>query len=548
MALRVRRLWAIACLTAFMAVTVSAPAQIRRIEGGNVLDANPAIGSGGTSPYAPPPPINRAQLLMTGNVSSGAAFRGFSPIRDPSQFTINLPSAGLSGFRADSVSVADVMSGATNYRPRPYFDPYSTYTNVGGIGRGLNLPGSSVPRSTHTIPREEYGPQLRPSAAYQALGGRQPYDAGLAVQPSVQRSAAGLLAAGGATGVNDRLLASPLFAGTYDVPLPELRRWAEYRPGHTRRDSAGAVVPDRAPLEVIERSSQTGAIVSPLERLLGTQPPAMPRPDYRISAELAPGGTGAPIQAEPALARAVTPSTGAEPQAQPIVAAQPEWLGQDRFRDMAAAWHAARRRFLGEQTAYDSISEASREDAGSLEQNPTWVRAYVSAPITTFVGSSATTVNEYLAKAEAALREGRYYRGASYYDMAATVDPDSPLPLLGRAQALIAAGEYMTAANLLSRAVEKFPGIAYFRIDLKAFIPDPVVLERRRADLERLLQQNDDYRLRFVLGYLEYSSGLPIPGLENLVKAAARAPAGSPIAAFPDLLKQRMSLPLEPKQ
>ena len=50
------------------------------------------------------------------------------------------------------------------------------------------------------------------------------------------------------------------------------------------------------------------------------------------------------------------------------------------------------------------------------------------------------------------------------------------------------------------------------------------MLDRRRADLERRLETKDDYRLRFLLGYAEYSTGLQKLGLADMSKAAAAAP------------------------
>ena len=82
-----------------------------------------------------------------------------------------------------------------------------------------------------------------------------------------------------------------------------------------------------------------------------------------------------------------------------------------------------------------------------------------------------------------------------------------------------------------------FPEIAYFKLDLNAFVTDPQVLDVRRADLETRLAEREDYRFRFLLGFIEYYSGLEEFGLENLKRAAADAPPGSAIAQFPTSLR-----------
>jgi hypothetical protein len=145
-------------------------------------------------------------------------------------------------------------------------------------------------------------------------------------------------------------------------------------------------------------------------------------------------------------------------------------------------------------------------------------------PVRTFVGTEQSALNRYLSQAERSMREGQYYRAADEYEIALAIAPDNPLPSLGRSLALLAAGEYMSSASSLFRAISSYEGLAEFPVDLPAFIPDVRMLDRRRADLERRLEGKDDFRLRFLLGYAEYCSGLQKLGFENMQRAAAAAP------------------------
>ncbi|HOW18783.1 MAG TPA: hypothetical protein PLC79_07070 [Phycisphaerae bacterium] len=508
--------------------------QTRQIQGGNALDANPMVGSGGINFAAPPPPINRANAMMTGNVGRGAAFRGFSPIRDSSQFFINLPSAGLSSFNAQSMSVGALQQGVSNYQPYLYFDPSRTVTDAGGLERRLNVPGTAAPRSPFEYPRERlFAPVPRNPVTYELMSGQQPTGTGLAVEPGIQRVLPAGTSLGGTMRFNERLLASPLFGRTYDVPVSQLREWSDSVaavPGAGRIALARGAQP---PLE----AGQPGAIQSPLDRVLGRGPVQVAEsPDYSVEARMRAAQVPLPAGQETSLSAAQQPMAAAPSAAQP--GAAPEWAGRDRFRDMAAVTQAVREQLLGLGPEATPAVAGGRAPAVAAA----WAREYLTRPLTSFAGTSPTAVNEYLRRAEADMRGANYYRAADLYAMAARIDPDSPLPALGQSQALVAAGEYLSAANLLSRAIDTFPGIAYFRIDLTSFIPNPQLLEARRADLERILKQNEDYRLRFLLGYLEYYSGYVLPGLEDLAKAAAKAPPGSPPARFLEMLKQGRSV------
>jgi hypothetical protein len=144
--------------------------------------------------------------------------------------------------------------------------------------------------------------------------------------------------------------------------------------------------------------------------------------------------------------------------------------------------------------------------------------------VTTFVTGDDTQVDRYLVKAEGLLKSGEYYRAADQYNLARALDSRNPLPLLGRAMALLAAGDYMSSSASLFHAIREFETTALYQVDLTAFVPDLAVLDRRRADLEERLSEREIFRLRFLLGFAEYSSNLKALGLENMEKAAAQAP------------------------
>lgn len=158
-------------------------------------------------------------------------------------------------------------------------------------------------------------------------------------------------------------------------------------------------------------------------------------------------------------------------------------------------------------------------------------------PLTTFTSDSLNPAEQFTTSAEQNLRDGKYYRALAHYEVAMTADRSNPLIQLGQGIAYIGAGEYNSAVRRIERAIDMFPEIAYFKFDLTQFITDADLLDVRRADLETKLTDREDYRYRFLLGFMEYYMGLQKFGLENLKKAAANAPESSAIARFPQMLK-----------
>jgi hypothetical protein len=200
--------------------------------------------------------------------------------------------------------------------------------------------------------------------------------------------------------------------------------------------------------------------------------------------------------------------------------------GPARVRDVFSAMQMAR---TGGSTSSliestDPQAEAADAETANWDLRLSQARRMADQPLDTFVGTANSLLNAYLAEAETSLKAGEYREAASMYNMARAVDSDNPLPLLGRSMALLAAGDFLTSSDHLFKAIESFDQLGSFRVDLQSFVPDLYMLDRRRAQLERELKVKENYRLRFLLGFAEYSSGLEDIGLKDLKKALQQVP------------------------
>jgi len=128
----------------------------------------------------------------------------------------------------------------------------------------------------------------------------------------------------------------------------------------------------------------------------------------------------------------------------------------------------------------------------------------ILGPYKTFASYSEDKFNQHMRAAEDYLKQGKYYRAADVYTLAMLYKPDDPLAYAGKSHALFAAGEYMSSALFLSRAIEIFPEYAQVKIDIAAMIGDRDKVENRIVDIEQLLQKIDAAELRFLLGYVYY--------------------------------------------
>ena len=124
-----------------------------------------------------------------------------------------------------------------------------------------------------------------------------------------------------------------------------------------------------------------------------------------------------------------------------------------------------------------------------------------------FASFSKDKFNQHIRVGEAYLKQGKHYRAADAYTLASIYKPGDPLAYAGKSHALFAAGEYMSSALFLSRALEIFPEYALFKIDIEAMVGDRDKLESRIAEVEQWWERSKAAELKFLLAYVYYQMG-----------------------------------------
>jgi tetratricopeptide (TPR) repeat protein len=126
---------------------------------------------------------------------------------------------------------------------------------------------------------------------------------------------------------------------------------------------------------------------------------------------------------------------------------------------------------------------------------------------TTFATKATDRFNELMKAAEEYIKQKQYYKAADAYSLAAIYQPNNPLPYAGKAHALFGAGEYMSSAYFLSRAIEIFPDYTRFKIDLAAMFDDKDLLEKRTVDISQWQDRTGAPELQFLLAYIYLETG-----------------------------------------
>ena len=147
---------------------------------------------------------------------------------------------------------------------------------------------------------------------------------------------------------------------------------------------------------------------------------------------------------------------------------------------------------------------------------------------------AADKFSRHMRDAEDRLRAGKYYKAADSYTLALVYSPDDPQALAGRSHALFAAGEYISSALFLTRALAINPEYAKVRVDFVKLLGGSNRLAGRVADIERWFARSGSGRLQLLLGYVYYQTGR-ISEAKRAVEAAGtkmpRSPAVRAIVA-----------------
>jgi len=470
----------------------------------------PSSGSSGL--VRSPNPIDRSgNLIITGNVAGGRHFQGVVPYGATSSFGAAVGSSSLDSFLRRSASSGDFDTFAGGYTP--YYSPSATVTTTRAGSSGV------------------FGPAGERIGGYVAGGFAQ--GASSAIQSGRQQALSGL----------DTAISEPSGLGLGGIRYRPMR----YTPQELEKLIADGVatyaqakrIADEQNLAQMERLRQDlerlryrspqlrqslimrDESLRPLAKIKGDEDVLqllkLPKPKEQTGEEGPEAQKGAfgtldkESDVYEQMKRRIdelqkgletTREEGAGGKVEE--AAGEKRLSAEELELLRLGVRISKSQEMGtgggsqrEMSPLDALSEVEVSDKAKR----------VLGPHKTFASYSNDEFNQHIRAAEMHLKEGRYYRAADYFTLASIYKPDDPLAYAGKSHALFAAGDYLSSALFLSRALEIFPEYAQFKVDLVAMVGDRDKLESRIADVEEWLKISKAPELQFLLGYVYFQMG-----------------------------------------
>jgi hypothetical protein len=210
---------------------------------------------------------------------------------------------------------------------------------------------------------------------------------------------------------------------------------------------------------------------------------------------------------------------------------------------------------IPETSVSDQTKETVGTAAGPADSNKSTTSIKPATPADLRVGAAASIkdvyksfaaythdkFNYHIRAAENYMKQGRFYRAADAYTIATVYKPDDPLGYAGKSQALFAAGEYMSSALFLARAIEIFPDFAKVKVDIVSMIGDKDIIENRIIEAKEWRDRSRSAELEFLLSYVYYQMDRMEFARLAIESAAKKMPDSQVIATLKKAIDQRLA-------
>lgn len=124
-----------------------------------------------------------------------------------------------------------------------------------------------------------------------------------------------------------------------------------------------------------------------------------------------------------------------------------------------------------------------------------------------FRSYSQSQFDRYYNTAQDQLRRGNYFEAADSFTLACVYEPENSICYAGQGYALFAAGQFVSSALHIIRAIELNPEYIQTNIDLMLIIGNRDVVLSRTAELEQLLRKAPASGLQILLSYIYFRTG-----------------------------------------
>jgi len=508
----------------------------------------------------PKAPDVDGNLLITGNVRRGMHFRDTVPYGPTTSFRGDLGSSSLSSFLRDSAGAEDVGSSANRYSVQPYYLQSRTVTTTrpgysgvfGQAGARVNNRRMQSGFTTGTYVSDSQRqtlPDENTSASDVRVQGTQTQDS-VPVEPRIVNSIRELQLLTQQAKPNVSAKDQQLMVERYQEQKQETGDRRQ-ETGITFESGLTVASPENKQSSIEKYNSFERFDQSWATGITRTAVPDFGRDKLEAKATLAEAYAQANAMTFPDEAMSAESDTDVHGERERVTSDIIEQVKRQledlinsvNKKDSQESGRTSkeRRTNIGvssgglsrEESSYNPVESA----IGSLDDLKGLSQADLSAKAKSIRGTqtnpdtfSMSRFNNHFQEAQDHLKSGRYYAAADSFALASIYKSGEPLCHAGKGHALLGAGEYISSALFLSRAIEADPEYVKTKIDLAAMLGGQHILESRIADINEWLIRSGSGKLEFLLGYTYYRIGRLGPAQQAIDAAYAKMPSAAVVA------------------
>ncbi|MBN2513180.1 MAG: tetratricopeptide repeat protein [Sedimentisphaerales bacterium] len=183
----------------------------------------------------------------------------------------------------------------------------------------------------------------------------------------------------------------------------------------------------------------------------------------------------------------------------------------------------------------DTDKTESKQDAGKGAAEPEQAKLDGSGLLKehkTFANLAQAKAENYIDTGMQMIKQGKYYKAADSFSMAAIWQPDNGLVYAGQSWALFNAGEFMSSAYYLGRAITLNPKLAERKIDLSMLTADRDVYENRLLEVSEWQKRSNSGELAFLMAYFYWQDGKMSQAQESIQTALTLMPEEPAVKIF----------------
>lgn len=164
----------------------------------------------------------------------------------------------------------------------------------------------------------------------------------------------------------------------------------------------------------------------------------------------------------------------------------------------------------------------------------------------TFTNLAEAKAFEYITAAQQFLKEGKFYKAADSFALAAVWQPENAATYVGQVWSLFAAGEYMSSAYYLNQILILRPQLVTQKIDLTAMMSDRDTFENRILEITACQERSQSGELAFLAAYMLWQDGKVSKAQEAIAKANSLIPYNPAVKTLADVIAPAAPVPQIP--